>query len=188
MSREVPTKEPRSLIAGATAKWTRSFEDYPASEGWTLKYFLRGVGDPLDITCSVDPDDANGFLAVITATQSATLEPVTYTLQGQVSKSGEKYIVIQQEIVILPNLEAATNNLDSRTIEEQILAALTAGINTSAGSQVVKYTIGDRSIEKSREEAIRLHSYYSRIVADQKRRKRVAKGGEFFDSIQSEFR
>lgn len=185
MARELPTKEPRSLVAGATAKWSKSLADYPAGDGWTLKYFLRGLGDPLDITCTADGDD---FLATITAAQSATLDPGNYTIQGQVSKSGEKYIVFQQEITILPALETSINNFDSRTIEEQILESINTALKNSSGNDIIKYSIGDRSIERSRSEAIAEHRYYSAIVREQRRRKRVANGGEYFDSIQTEFR
>ena len=38
MAATVPTKEPLTIRAGDTIEWTKSIDDYKASNGWKLKY------------------------------------------------------------------------------------------------------------------------------------------------------
>ena len=54
MAATIPTKEPLTIRAGDTIKWTKSLDDYKASEGWTLKYAFRGNAGTVDITGSED--------------------------------------------------------------------------------------------------------------------------------------
>ena len=44
MAADIPTKEPLTIRAGDTIEWTKSIDDYKASDGWTLKYSFRGTG------------------------------------------------------------------------------------------------------------------------------------------------
>ena len=54
MAATIPTKEPLTIRAGDTIKWTKSLDDYIASDGWTLSYSFRGTGGMIDITSTAD--------------------------------------------------------------------------------------------------------------------------------------
>ena len=54
MADTVPTKEPLTIRAGDMIKWTKSLDDYKASDDWTLKYSFRSTGGTIDITSSAD--------------------------------------------------------------------------------------------------------------------------------------
>ena len=54
MAATVPTKEPLTIRAGDTIEWTKSIDDYKASDGWTLSYSFRGTGGTIDITSTAD--------------------------------------------------------------------------------------------------------------------------------------
>ena len=54
MAATVPTKEPLTIRAGDTIEWTKSIDDYKASDGWTLSYSFRGTGGTIDITNSAE--------------------------------------------------------------------------------------------------------------------------------------
>jgi hypothetical protein len=45
MAADIPTKEPLTIRAGDTIKWTKSIDDYKASDGWSLSCSFRGTGD-----------------------------------------------------------------------------------------------------------------------------------------------
>ena len=57
MAAETPTKEPETVRAGDTIKWKKSVSDYAASDGWTLKYSLRGQSTAIDLTSTADGDE-----------------------------------------------------------------------------------------------------------------------------------
>ena len=172
MAIEIPTREPRSFTAGETVKWSKSLTDYPASEGWTLKYFLRGTGDPFDITCTVDPDDGDGFLAEISAAQSATLEPIEYLLQGRVENAGgEKYVVYERSLSVRPNIEAATNDFDPRSVAKRIVDAIDALAEGKASRDQQSYKIADRELVRmTPKELTDWRTYYWNIYVRETRR------------------
>ena len=43
MAADIPTKEPLTIRTGDTIEWTKSIDDYKASDGWTLNYSFRGT-------------------------------------------------------------------------------------------------------------------------------------------------
>ena len=53
---DIPEIEPVSFIAGDTVKWTKSLEDYLASDSWVLVYYLVKDGDQKTITASASGD------------------------------------------------------------------------------------------------------------------------------------
>ena len=54
MAADIPTKEPLTIRASDTIEWTKSIDDYKASDGWTLSYSFRGTGGTIDITSSAE--------------------------------------------------------------------------------------------------------------------------------------
>ena len=54
MAATIPTKEPLTIRAGDTIEWTKSIDDYKASDGWTLSYSFRGTGGTIDITSTAE--------------------------------------------------------------------------------------------------------------------------------------
>ena len=60
MAADIPTKEPLTIRTGDTIKWTKSIDDYKASDGWSLSYSFRGTGGTIDITSSADGGEVTG--------------------------------------------------------------------------------------------------------------------------------
>jgi len=54
MAATIPTKEPLTIRAGDTTEWTKSLDDYKASDSWTLSYSFRGIGGTIDFTSSAE--------------------------------------------------------------------------------------------------------------------------------------
>ena len=63
MAADIPTKEPFEIRAGDTVKWKKAVDDYRASDGWTLKYSLRGNSTTIDLTSTayVVSDTGNNY-------------------------------------------------------------------------------------------------------------------------------
>jgi len=183
MAKDIPTYEPRSFVAGSTISWTRSLADYPASD-WTLKYFLRGPGDPLNITCTADGDD---HAATISATLSK-LAPGEYWLQGRVENAGgEKFVVYEQRLFVRAGLDSI-NTFDGKTEAEQVLEGLVALAKKKASMLQAEYTIAGRQMKfETQADLIKAISYWSRVVSEERRLRRVNEGGDFFQNVNVRF-
>ena len=175
MDPEIPTREPKSFIAGETLQWSKSFEDYPASDGWLLKYSLRGPGTaPTDIIATADDDD---FLVdVDSATTSLTAG--TWRLVGRLELNGLIHYVFDGELIVIA--APADGTLDTRSIAKQIVDNIDdyfLAIKTGGGSAkaVKRYRIGDHDLEHySPQELMQLRTHYWNIYVLEQR-----KGREF---------
>ena len=172
MDPEIPTREPKSFIAGETLQWSKSFEDYPASDGWVLKYSLRGPGTaPSDITATADDDD---FLVDVDSA-TTTLGAGTWRLVGWLELSGRRHYVYDQEVIVIA--APADGTLDTRSIAKQIVDNIDAyflAIKTGGGSAkaVKRYRIGDHDMEHYTLDELRnLRTYYWNIYVLKQRRK-----------------
>jgi hypothetical protein len=100
------TVPPAQLAAGETYVYTRTLDDYPASE-WTLTLKLRALSkvDVLVITGVADGDD---HVVTITSALSAALEADAYRGEEWVSQGADatlvKYLVNRFDLVVEPDL------------------------------------------------------------------------------------
>ena len=145
----IPTDIPDELIAGDTWQWTVRFSDYPASAGWALTYYLRGVGS-LDVTATTDTD-GEGYAVTVAAATTATLPAGNYEFLARVAKTGEVFTVDSGAVVIDANAATASaGTLQSHA--EQMVALLRAEIKArlsgTAGTAHESYTIDNRQISK----------------------------------------
>jgi hypothetical protein len=178
----IPNYEPSRFVAGETVTWEKSLSDFSASDGWVLKYFLRGPSR-LDITCTAD---SNNHVATIAPVDSAKLKPGRYYLQGRVELNGEKHIITPEmlELEIAPGLDAESANFDGRSQAERIVAELDALIEKTLPGDRAEYTIDNQHKRHySRDELMRLRNVYQQKVNGERRRKRIAAGGDFFQKV-----
>lgn len=182
MPLEIPNREPSRFVAGSTVTWKKLLYDFPASLGWVVKYFLRGPSR-LDITCTADGDE---HVAIIEASDSAKLKPGRYWMQGRVEKDGEKHVFTagMLELEVVPGLDAESANVDLRSQAERIVAEIDDLIERSTGGDTFEYEVeGHRKKNYTRTELLELRKTYQRKVNSERRRKRMAAGGEFFQTI-----
>jgi hypothetical protein len=155
MAAAIPTMEPDSITAGDTVKWTRSFADYSAADGWTLSYALQKEGqDGQPITFSSTASGSDHLISLSPATTQAWPSG-QYLAQAYVSKSGDRYLVWQGAFAILENF-AGGQSIDPRSQAKRILDFINASWEKVAKKQVVYATIDGvqlqfRSIKELRE-------------------------------------
>lgn len=178
----IPNYEPSRFVPGETVTWKKSLNDFSAADGWVLKYFLRGPSR-LDITCTPDTEVGNDHVATISPTDSAKLKPGHYYLQGRVERDGVKHIVTPEvvELEILPALDAASANFDGRSKYERIVDEIDALIEKTLPGDRAEYTVDNQHKRHyTRDELMRLRNVYQQKVNGERRRKRMAAGGDFF--------
>jgi hypothetical protein len=185
MAKDPPDFEPRSFVAGATVCWSKSLADYPASDGWTLKYSFRGPDAAgLDVTATADGDD---YLVNISATASAVAAG-TYWWQAYVTKGSEKYFVGEGQTVVKATLTGTAVAYDGRSDAELVLAALVALSKTKATLIQGEYTIAGRQMKfETQADLIQAINFWAGMVRNERRQKRMSEGGDFFQQVNVRF-
>lgn len=120
------TFEPTRITAGDTTTWLKTLTDYPASAGWVLAYTLINSASKYTITATASGDD---HLATSTAAATAAWLPGTYTWQAAVTRAAERYTVANGQLVVAPNLAAATT-YDTRSSARKALDAVNTAMET----------------------------------------------------------
>jgi len=130
---------PARFNAGTTVKYTKSFTDFSAAAGWTLKLHVAGIHKDAI---------ANGvaFNVTLDAADTASLAPGRYPWSEVVTKAGELYTADEGFVVIDPNLITATaaSSLDPKQVQ---LDMYEAAIEALVSGKVASYQIGDRVVQ-----------------------------------------
>lgn len=149
MTLTIPTCIPESFTAGDTVEFTQVFGDYPPSDGWVLSVRII-TATPVDAT--VTDDDASTYTVVFAPADTESIVTQTVArIVGYVTGSGDyagrRYKVIDQVIVIEPNIATATAT-DLKTHAERTLAIIEAAIEGTLPNNLKSYSIGGRSVEQ----------------------------------------
>ena len=156
MTFTVPSTEPTVLRAGETWHWTRQLDQFPASEGWTLTYYVRGVGK-LDIVATT-ATDGTSYDVLATAQNTSSLGAGRYTWDAIVSlgsgASAEVHTADSGVITVQPNLATSPTGAN-QTHNEKMLAMIEAelerrltGVSAGGSGTIEAYVIHGRSVTK----------------------------------------
>lgn len=157
------TALPDSFSAGTTVVYRKSFSDYPASAGWTLKLYLAGV-KVLNKTAAADGDE---FVMTLAAADTDTeLDAGLYKWVERVSNvGGEVYEVASGVVTVLANMATATAG-QQQDWRERAIALLRAQIEGRLPAGMENYSIAGRAVGKMTiEEAAKLLSQYEAKLA-----------------------
>jgi hypothetical protein len=177
-----------TLIAGDTLDFTVEVPEYPASDGWTLKYrltprFTTPTQTPIDLAATTNADGARYDIQAAPST-TAGWKAGSYTWARWVEKTGARQTLSesgQLEIKADPALTA--QGFDSRSHARKVLEAIKAVIESRASQtqrEMVEYAIGSRSqkfdASESKAALLELHSKYKWLVANEDARDKIAAG------------
>lgn len=145
MAQTVPTREPASFTAGDTLTWKIALADYPAGDGWTLRYRLINAADKIDIVSTADGAD---HLVSVAASTTAAYVAGSYTWQSYVDGvSSQRFTVGNGSIIIKPNLAAQAAGYDTRTTAAKTLAAVNTWL-TSKDLSVADIQLEGRALKR----------------------------------------
>jgi len=172
MVTENSTIEPLQVRVGDSWKWTRSFPDYPAGDGWALSYVLINASSKISISSSASGDDHS--ISVAPAT-TAAYAAGAYDWVARVTDGVDVYSVGSGRITVLPSLSAATADLRSHS--RKTLDAIEAVIEGRASQDVLEYSIAGRSLKRiPLTELLVLRDRYRAEVAREDAASRIAQG------------
>lgn len=144
MAQPIPTAVPDFFVSGDTVKWQISLSEYPASDGWVLKYRLINAISKLDLTAAASGAD---HLITLTASATAGYPAGKYIWQGYVEKAAERYTVGSGSIEVRPDLAAKTSGYDSRSSAKRALDAMNSALEVYGQKAYVQsYEVAGRTM------------------------------------------
>ena len=164
------------VYAGDTLDFETTVPDYPASEGWTLKYRLapRSAGTAIDLTAVADGDD---YDITASATTTASWATGWYTWTAFVEKAGERFTVDRGQLEIRAASSTLAAATDGRTHARKVLDAIEAVLETRATLDQESYAINGRSLKRMPiEELLKLRQIYRAEVAGEDAASKLAAG------------
>lgn len=173
MAAPIPSVEPSEFQAGNSYAWTKTLDDYPADDGWTLSYSLRGTPPQayvIDFSATADGSD---FAISLTSATTLDWVPGTYTLAGYVTDGTNRYEVFRGLVTITPNISALTaeEGFDGRTYWQRIRDKLRLTIENGVIRDVIRYSYNGVSTEVvSMADAFKALAYAETMVAQESSR------------------
>lgn len=164
------------LFAGDTLDFETSVPDYPASDGWTLKYRLapRAAGTAIDITASASGSD---YIVQVAASTTISWAAGFYTWTAFVEKSAERYTVGRGQLEIRPASSTLAAAYDGRSHARKALDAIEAVIENRASLDQQEYAINGRSLKRMPiEQLLKLRQIYRAEVAGEEAAARLEAG------------
>lgn len=164
MAVEIPFVEPAGFSVGERVQWKRTLADFPISEGWTLKYYLRGnfAHEPIALTATTDGTD---YLIDISTDETSAYPAGVYFWSAFVEKTGYRMPVNTGRFVVTPDISAIPTNqpYDGRSHARRCLEAIEAvleGRSTHDQQRYVFQAVG-RSVDKMPiKDVLALRDYY----------------------------
>lgn len=165
------TTAPTTIRAGDSATWVETLPNYPATDGWALKYRIVWRASGFTPATIDTVGSADTHTAILTSAATAAYAAGPATLVSWVERPGERITLDQQPLQITPDLTTATAS-DSRSASQKALddtrAALAAYV-ASGQMKVANYTINGRSMQfRGTEDLTRLVQHYEREVAKER--------------------
>jgi hypothetical protein len=135
-----PFREPLAITAGDTVMWKRSIGAYPASQGWSLRYSIRGVpGAATDVASTPLGDDHQMTLAAGT---TLSLPAGRYRMAGYAElASGERHTIYAGFLEVAPNLAGMDPDQDLRSHARICLDNIEAVLEGRATSDILESNI-----------------------------------------------
>lgn len=171
--------EPSVIRAGDTITWQRDVPEYPAADGWTLRYrIVWPSGSPATIAATHLAGIRWGV--ELPAATTANYLAGSATLVAYVDRSSpasERETLSATPITVLANL-ATAQTLDGRSQAQRALEDLRAALASYAKrGHVSEYEIAGRRVRfRSSAEIITMIEHYEREVARERRAAKLAPG------------
>ena len=152
-------KEPTRITQGDTVSFKKALPDYPARDGWTLTYALRGNGQEIQFSSTADVDN---HVILVDSSVTELWLPAEYKLEGFAEKpDGERKSFYLGSLTITPDLETAPADLDTRTHAQKMLSSIEAELEKCAKNILLSTTVeGTTVLRERRLELLKLRQSY----------------------------
>jgi hypothetical protein len=181
----IRTKTPSQIIAGDTAEWLLSFQDYPASS-WALSFVLVKTGVKISFSALTGGDD---YIVTVPKAITSAWVAGEYAYQAVVTSATQRFVVETGVIEVFADFAQATAGVDARSDNKIMVDLLTAVLKARASNPVVEYTIANRHLRNKTDKEIRdeLDYWEERLRAEEAAKKKRKSGKSQFITAQTWF-
>jgi hypothetical protein len=151
-------REPQQFTSGDTLSFERNLPDYPASDGWSLLYELRGGAQPIEFSSVAD---GGNHSVTVAASDTALWLPADYVLVGFAVKGAERQQIYYGQLQVLENFPATPGDAPQKTFAQQMVENLEAVMLGKAGNDLLESNIGETRFKYLSPEQLRMeHGYW----------------------------
>ena len=174
------------IVAGDTLDFLTTVQDYPPTDGWTLKYrltprFATPTFAPIVLTATAVGGD---YQIQASPATTATWPAGSYTWARWVEKTGARQTLDESgQLEVRADPAATAQGFDGRSHARKMLAAIIAVLENRASStqrDMVGFTIGSRSQQfdqaDTKEKLLELKSQYEWLVFNEDNAAGIARG------------
>lgn len=139
----------QDIIAGDTLDFETTVADFPASDGWTLKFRLvpRAAGGTAIAITAGTGDDGETYRTQVGPDVTAAYVADSYSWTSWVEKAGARYSVQAGEVRVLPDPALVTVPYDNRSHARRVLDQIEDLIDGRSLADRDAYTIAGRSLK-----------------------------------------
>lgn len=173
---QIKTREPLEIVAGDTLDFTRSLSDFPATNGWSLKYELRGGGQAIEFTSTAD---GAAHHVKVEEDVTALWLPGDYVLTGYAieAATGDRHTIYLANCAVLVDQAAAPAEQDTSTHAQRMLQLTEARLEEMAQHVLNRSNVQETEFERvNRLELLKLRNHYKAEVANEQDRQRAQSG------------
>jgi len=162
MPPQIPDEVPRTIVAGTTVKWHRSFNNFRASDGWTYLFYAVGATSKFQIAGATNPDE-NSFDIVIPPTLTAPLTapvwPARFQCAERLTSSDDPPQIVDPrkdslQLMIEANIATAAPGF-YLSHPERALALIEPEIEARIALDTSSYSVAQRNVVKEQLDQLR---------------------------------
>lgn len=184
------------LVAGDTLDFTVEVPDYPATDGWTLKYrltprFTTPTQTPIVLTASTNADGTRYDVQAAPVTTAAWTAGY-YTWARWVEKAGARQTLDESgQLQIKADPSSTAQGFDARSQARKAVDDLRAAMATfqATSGRVKSYTIGTRSMEfETSAEILKMLHFWENELRREESAERLRAGTQMGNKLHVRFR
>lgn len=152
MAYTVPTSEPSVIYAGDTLAFTKTISEFPASERWTLTYYLLSSTNQITFAGTSSGDS---YAIAVSASTTSAWTIGDYDWFAEISKGSssvvERYNVGSGTIKIRKSPVSSSTGADFRSVAKKMVDAFEAYFASSADVDDfswIRKAVGDLDVSK----------------------------------------
>jgi hypothetical protein len=158
--------EPTQLHAGDSVAWERDVPEYPAADGWSLRYVLSGPARHVLEALASAP-----YRVEVAATETATWVPGLYRWVALAINGDQRMTVASGTLEVGANLETA-EPFDARSHAQRMLDLIEAALEKRIPKDQQSYEIDGMRLDRIPIERLdSLRSKYRRELQREKNRR-----------------
>ena len=182
----IQAREPVVFTIGDTLSFQKALTDFPASDGWSLEYFLyTQAGADAGLTIQSTPATDGSADHVIEVDDFANgLAAGIYVLAGFAIKGGARHQIFGGQLTLTANLPSGAEAPSQKWFEQEMVELLEASLRRLYANELKETDVQRvRILRADRKEVQEQHAIWTERLNNRKRIEAVKNGGSAGDIV-----